>query len=82
VIDEAEEIGSLLALNGQWQKLQKIRVLMGDEVSKRTRRALIDGTRQLSTVLDASIEHEKESNDFLAGVPAILEALHKKQQIA
>jgi superfamily II DNA or RNA helicase len=73
------EIGSLLALNGQWQKLQKIRVLMGDEVSKRTRNTLIEGTRQLSSVLDASIENEKESNDFLAGVPAILEALRKKQ---
>ena len=73
------EIGSLLALDGQWQKLQKIRILMGDEVSKRTRKALIEGTQQLSSVLDASIESQKESNDFLAGVPAILEALRKKQ---
>ena len=46
------EIGSLLALNGQWQKLQKIRVLMGDEVSRRTRKALIEGTKQLSSVND------------------------------
>jgi hypothetical protein len=35
------EIGALLALDGQWQKLDKIRILMGDEVSKRTKKALI-----------------------------------------
>ena len=33
------EIGSLLALDGQQQKLDKIRILMGAEVSKRTRAA-------------------------------------------
>ena len=30
------EIGALLALEGQWQQLEKIRILMGDEVTKRT----------------------------------------------
>jgi hypothetical protein len=34
------EIGSLLSLDGQWQKLEHIRILMGDEVSRRTRNAL------------------------------------------
>jgi len=34
------EVGALLALDGQWQKLDKIRILMGDEVSKRTKEAL------------------------------------------
>jgi len=33
------EIGSLLGLNGKWRNLEKIRILMGDEVSKRTRQA-------------------------------------------
>jgi hypothetical protein len=28
------EIGALLAIDGQWQKLDKLRILMGDEVSK------------------------------------------------
>ncbi|MGH7134094.1 MAG: helicase-related protein, partial [Pirellulales bacterium] len=37
------EIGSLLALDGQWQKLDKIRLLMGDEVSKRTKAAFAAG---------------------------------------
>jgi hypothetical protein len=30
------EIGSLLALDGKWRKLDKIRILMGNEVSART----------------------------------------------
>ena len=29
------EIGALLALDGQWQKLDKLRILMGDQVSRR-----------------------------------------------
>jgi hypothetical protein len=33
------EIGSLLSLDGQWQKLEKLRILMGDEVSRRTKKA-------------------------------------------
>ena len=33
------EIGSLLALEERWQQVDKIRLLMGDEVSLRTRRA-------------------------------------------
>lgn len=66
------EIGSLLALENDWQKLDKIRILMGDEVTKRTRQTLLEGlTRQL----DDSLENEKEKNDFLKGVPAILEAI-------
>jgi len=73
------EIGSLLALDGQWQKLTKLRVLMGDQVSKRTRNALLDGTQRIRAVLDSSIEQEKEKNDFLTGVPAIVQALGKKQ---
>ncbi len=35
------EIGSLLALDGEWQKVDKMRVLMGSEVTKRTHRAFV-----------------------------------------
>src|SRR2546422_11404393 len=63
------EIGSLLGLDGQWQKLEKIRILMGDEVSSRTRKALLAGL--LAEKLDQSLEAEKEKNDFLVGVPAV-----------
>lgn len=73
------EIGSLLALDGKWQTLEKIRILMGDEISKRTKKALLAGTENAKRILDESIEKEKEKNDFLTGVPAIVEAIKKNQ---
>jgi len=66
------EIGALLALDGEWQKVDQIRILMGDEVSRRTKRALVEGLTQR---LDNSLEAEKEQNDFLTGVPAIVDAI-------
>ena len=69
------EIGSLLALDGKWQKLDQIRILMGDEVTKRTQRALVEGTARVKGQLDDSIEREKLKNDFLLGVPAIVDAI-------
>src|SRR5688572_16179054 len=56
------ELGSLLALDGKWQKLQQIRILMGDETTARTRQGLLDGLRtRVCDKLDASIESEKET---------------------
>jgi len=73
------EIGSLLALDGQWQQLEKLRILMGDEVSKRTQKAFEAGLAQITTRLDDSIEAAKEEDDFLSGVPAIVEAIKSGQ---
>jgi superfamily II DNA or RNA helicase len=73
------EIGGLLSLDGEWQKLKKIRVLMGNEVTRRTRKALLAGVEDLKQTLDSSIEREKETNDFLTGVPAIVDALTSGQ---
>src|SRR5438132_167040 len=65
------EIGSLLALDGKWQKLERIRILMGDETNGRTRQAILDGLReQVCEKLNASIESEKETNDLLTGAAA------------
>ena len=69
------EIGALLSLKESWQKVDTIRLLMGDEVSKRTKKAFEDGLKKIITSLDSSIEGEKKDNDFLEGVPAIVEAL-------
>ena len=69
------EIGSLLALDGKWQRLEQIRILMGDEVTKRTHQALLEGVARIANMLDDSIEQEKAKNDFLSGVPAIVQAL-------
>jgi hypothetical protein len=59
--------------------LEKLRVLMGDEVSKRTKKALLAGLERIESTLDDSIEVEKETNDFLTGTEAIVDALRKKQ---
>ena len=74
------EIGSLLALNGKWQGLDKIRVLMGAETTHRTRRALLESVRENALVkLDKSIEQDKGPNPFLHGVLAILDALRSRK---
>jgi SNF2 family DNA or RNA helicase len=73
------EIGSLLALEGEWQKVDKLRILMGDEVSMRTKKAFLEGLKSVEQRLDRSLEREKEKNDFLAGVPAIVEGLRSKK---
>jgi hypothetical protein len=73
------EIGGLLALDGAWQTVPKIRILMGDEISKRTKKAFTDGLAAISQRLDNSIELEKRKDDFLKGVPAIVAALASGQ---
>lgn len=73
------DIGALLALAGKWQQLDNIRILMGDEVSKRTKNAFEEGLNQIRIRLDDSLEEAKEKDDFLEGVPAIVEAIKKKQ---
>lgn len=69
------EIGALLALKEGWQKVDKIRLLMGDEVSMRTASAFEKGLKRVAGRLDGSLDQEKSKNDFLEGVPAIVEAL-------
>lgn len=39
------EIGALLALDGKWQQLDKIRILMGAETTCRSRKTLLDAVR-------------------------------------
>ncbi len=74
------EIGSLLALDGKWQSLEKIRILMGAEMTHRTRKALLEAVRARAVqILDGSIEADKNANPFLHGVPAILDALRSGQ---
>ncbi len=69
------EIGSLLALNAEWQKVDNIRILMGDEISLRTKKVFTEGLKRIDDRLDGSLESEKTKNDFLEGVPAIVEAI-------
>jgi superfamily II DNA or RNA helicase/HKD family nuclease len=69
------EISAFLALNEKWQLVDNIRILMGDEVSLRTKRAFEQGLNEINGRLDASLENEKNQNDFLKGVPAIVEGI-------
>ncbi|MEW6238074.1 MAG: helicase-related protein [Candidatus Omnitrophota bacterium] len=71
------EIGSLLSLEEAWEKVDAIRILMGDEVSLRTKKAFENGLSVAIGELDRSLEKEKEENDFLIGVPAIVEGIQK-----
>ncbi len=73
------EIGSLLALGDKWRTVEKIRILMGDEVSFRTKAAFAEGLKNVRARLDGSLETEKKTNDFLEGVPAIVEAIRSGQ---
>ena len=69
------EIGAFISLENKWQNVEKIRILMGDEVSLRTKKVFAEGLQKISGRLDVSIENEKTNNDFLEGVPAIVEGI-------
>lgn len=69
------EIGGLLALKDEWQKVDQIRILMGDECSMRTRGAFEKGLAKITQALNESIEEAKDKNDFLIGVPAIVDGI-------
>ena len=68
------EIGALLDLDGEWQKLQSIRLLMGDEVTRKTRDAFVDSLRDRDR---NGIERAQEEDDWkaLRGLESIRAAL-------
>lgn len=70
------EIGALLALDGAWEKVDQLRILMGDgERPKGTQKAFEQRLAKITERLDDSLEREKTRNPFLNGVPAIAAAL-------
>lgn len=73
------EIGGLLALDGAWQTVPTIRILMGDEISRRTKQAFETGLADLSQRLERSIDSEKAKDDFLVGLPAVVNTLKTGQ---
>jgi len=73
------EIGGLLELDGNWQKLEKIRIILGKEVTKRTKNALEEIKKYFLSGIDKSIDEEKEKNEFLLGLPAIMAAFKTKK---
>ena len=70
------EIGALIDLDGEWQKLEKIRILMGDPSGNQSKRALLRSVSdRCSQALDRSVISEKTANPFLNGTAAIVEAM-------
>lgn len=70
------DIRALTALDGAWQQLDKMRILLGDDIAYRTRQALLEAIRRRSLhSLDDSLETAKEDDPFLTGVPGVVEAL-------
>ena len=65
------EIGALRRMDGQWQKLDKIRILMGDETSKSTKSTILNA---INSKLDESFD-KKDENHFMEGIPAIMDAI-------
>ena len=65
------EVGALKRLDGEWQKLDKIRILMGSEVSNTTKETLLRGMHEASNSF--SHEREKYGNEFLEGIDAIVD---------
>jgi superfamily II DNA or RNA helicase len=64
------EIGALLALDGEWQKCDKIRILIGGETSGTTAAAV-------AAALDESFAAERATGDpFLTGIESVVEAIH------
>ena len=73
------EIGGLLELDGDWQELDKIRIILGNEVTQRTQTVIAAAVNAITVRLKNSIDCEQERNEFLFGVPAILDALKTKK---
>ena len=70
------EIGAFLSLGETWQHLAGIRLLMGDETTKRTKDHLI---KALQAATDDNIESVKERDDTLHGLAAVRDAIRKGQ---
>ena len=70
------EIGAFLSLGETWRHLDGIRLLMGDETTKRTKDHLI---KALQEVTDDNIESVKEQDDTLHGLAAVRDAIRRGQ---
>ena len=68
------EIGAFLSLGETWRHLDGIRLLMGDETTRRTKEHLI---RALQEATNENIESVKEKDDTLHGLDAVQNAIRK-----
>lgn len=66
------ELGSLLSLEGKWQRMGSIRIVLGDPASRKTRRELVEAFQRGN---EESLEQCKERDDTLSGIEAIRNGL-------
>lgn len=69
------EVGGILALDAEWQKIDKIRIILGNEMTKRTKTVIDAVVSSILHRIKESVDQEQDRNEFLVGVPAILAAL-------
>jgi superfamily II DNA or RNA helicase len=65
------EIGALLALDGEWQKVDKIRLLIGSETSRQT----IAAINEARAVLANSLTEERQVDPFLTGLDSVIQSI-------
>ena len=66
----------VVELDGAWQRLDKIRILMGADIGASTKALIAKSVRsRAESMLDQSLEKEKDKHLFLDGTDAIVEAL-------
>ena len=70
------EIGAFLSLGETWQHLDGIRLLMGDETTRRTKQHLISALQEAT---NENIESVKERDDTLHGLAAVKDAIRNGQ---
>ena len=73
------EVGGLLDLDGNWQKMDKIRIILGNEVTNRTKNVIDQVVAAMINKVKDSIDSEQERNEFLIGIPAIIEAMKTRK---
>ena len=56
------EIGGLLSLDTHWQKVDKIRIILGNEVTKRTKDVIDEVVKSLLNGVKKSIDDEHEKS--------------------
>ncbi len=66
------EIGAFLSLGETWQHLDGIRLLMGDETTRRTKEQIVKALQEMT---NNSLESEKERDDTLQGLAAVRAAI-------
>jgi len=70
------DVSALTSLDGEWQKLEGMRILMGDEVTQKTGKALREAiTIRISHAMNQDLELVREPNPFLKGVHEIVDAI-------